>query len=232
MSLATRHLQPELMDAPDVDVAEHRRALAGLARINRVSLSGRILWPAIRDLARRSPHPLRILDLAAGGGDVLCNLASRARADGLGVELFGVDRSPVAVETARSRALQLGVQATFIVGDVLDGDWPDALDVVFCSLFLHHLENADVIRLLHRMSNAASTVLANDLLRSWLGYQLAWWGCRLLSRSPIVHCDGPRSVEGAFSLDEIRDLARQAGLEPIRLTRHWPERFLLRWERS
>ena len=232
MTLAVRHLQPELMDAPDVDATEHRRALAGLARINRISLSSRILWPSIRELARKAHRPLRLLDLASGGGDVLCDLGHRAKVGGLAIELVGLDRSPVAVETARALSRKRGIQATFSEGDVLDGPWPEAIDVVMCSLFLHHLESTDVVRLLRRMASAATTVLANDLIRGWLGYQLAWWGCRLLTRSPIVHCDGPRSVEGAFSLDEIRDLARQAGLESIRLTRHWPERFLLRWDRS
>lgn len=232
MTLAVRHLQPELMDAPDVDAAAHRHALAGLARINWVSLSSRILWPSIRGLARQSPRPLRVLDLASGGGDVLCDIGRRATASGLSVELFGLDRSPLAVETADAIARRRGIRASFTVGDVLDGDWPADVDVVMCSLFLHHLETTDVIRLLQRMSNAATTLLANDLIRSRLGYQLAWWGCRLLTRSPIVHFDGPRSVEGAFSRDEIRDLARRAGLDSIRLTRHWPERFLLRWDRS
>lgn len=232
MTLAVRHLQPELMDAPDVEATAHRQALAGLARINRISLSSRILWPSIQALARRSSRPLRVLDLASGGGDVLCDLGRRSAALGLKVELFGLDRSPVAVETARGLALRRQIPVRFVVGDVLHGDWPDGMDVVMCSLFLHHLETAEVIQLLNRMSHAATTVLANDLIRSRLGYQLAWWGCRLLTRSPIVHVDGPRSVEGAFTLTEIRDLAQQAGLETVQLSRHWPERFLLWWDRS
>jgi hypothetical protein len=100
-------------------------------------------------------------------------------------------------------------------------------------LFLHHLEEQDVVGLLQRMrESAALAVLANDLVRSRVGYWLAWWGCRALTRSSIVHVDGPRSVEGAFTLDEARDMASRAGLTGLRLTRHWPERFLLRWDRT
>ncbi len=234
MTLSVRRLQPELMDAPDVEERAHRHALAGLGRINRLSLSSGILWPSLREYARaRHPRPLRVLDLASGGGDVLCGLARRARRAGLELETYGLDRSSVAVDIARATARRRGVEACFEVGDVLDGKWPERIDVVMCSLFLHHLEEPNVIRLLERMKDAATVaVLANDLLRSRVGYWLAWWGCRALTRSTIVHVDGPRSVEGAFTLAESRALADRAGLTGARLTRHWPERFLLRWDRN
>jgi 2-polyprenyl-3-methyl-5-hydroxy-6-metoxy-1,4-benzoquinol methylase len=230
MSLATRRLQPELMDAPDVAEGPHRHALAGLGRINRLSLSAAILWPALRELAKsQAPRPLRVLDLACGGGDVLCDLLRRATRQRLRIEAHGIDRSPVAIDTATRTALRAGVSPTFSTGDVLKGEWPGGMDVVMCSLFLHHLENEEVVRLLTRMREAAGrSVLANDLVRSRAGYWLAWCGCRLLTRSPIVHVDGPRSVEGAFTPTEIRDLATRAGLSGLRCTRHWPQRFLLR----
>jgi 2-polyprenyl-3-methyl-5-hydroxy-6-metoxy-1,4-benzoquinol methylase len=234
MTLSERRLQPELMDAPDVEERAHRHALAGLGRINQLSLSAGMLWPCLRDLAHRQhPRPLRVLDLASGGGDVVCGLARRARRAGLTLDIHGLDRSPVAVETAIATARKQAVVARFEVGDVLAGEWPEGIDVVMCSLFLHHLEEADVVRLLQRMrESAAQAVLANDLVRSRLGYWLAWWGCRALTRSSIVHVDGPRSVAGAFTLDEARDMAARAGLTGVRLTRHWPERFLLRWDRT
>jgi len=56
-------------------------------------------------------------------------------------------------------------------------------------------------------------------------------GCRLLSRSPIVHFDGPVSVQGAFRMDEALDLAARAGLDGATIRRSWPERFLLSWHR-
>src|SRR5947208_702478 len=74
-------------------------------------------------------------------------------------------------------------------------------------------------------------VLVNDLERGPLGWMLAWLGTRLLSRSRIVHVDGPLSVEGAFTCAEVRALARRAGLDGATLTRRWPCRFLLAWRR-
>jgi SAM-dependent methyltransferase len=71
---------------------------------------------------------------------------------------------------------------------------------------------------------ARQLVLVNDLIRSPLGYGLAWAGTRLLSRSWIVHTDGPRSVQGAFQLAEVAAMAERAGLRGASLRRCWPER--------
>jgi hypothetical protein len=78
---------------------------------------------------------------------------------------------------------------------------------------------------------ARRAVLVCDLHRSWLGYSLAWVGCRLLTRSPIVHVDGPRSVEAAFAVSEIAALAGRSGLDGAVITQHWPERWLLAWRK-
>lgn len=226
-----RHRTAEQMDQADLDPAAHLGALAGLARINWISRSASILWPSVaRVAARRADRPTRVLDVATGGGDVPIALARRAERLGYRLELSGCDRSPVAIEHARQSAGAAGGRASFFVLDVLDDALPDDFDVVTCSLFLHHLGEDDAARLLEKMARAArSTVLVNDLLRTRMGLGLAWLGCRLLSDSPIVHHDGPASVRAAFRLPEVRALADRAGLAGARLSRRWPERFLLEW---
>jgi hypothetical protein len=102
-----------------------------------------------------------------------------------------------------------------------------------CSLFLHHLSRDQAVELLRRMaSRATRLVLVNDLRRSALGLMLAHAATRVLSSSEIVHTDGPRSVAAAFSLEELRLLSRDAGLETATIARRWPFRFLLNWERK
>lgn len=225
---------PELMDAPDLDEQIHRRALRGLKRINAISRSDAILWPVLKEFAQAKPTAsLRVLDLACGGGDVACRLAMRARRAGLSIVIHGCDRSELAIRTSRELAAahQLA-NVEFFPFDLQQDHLPGDYDVIMCSLFLHHLDETEVVDLLQRMAHAARiSVLANDLRRTELGYLMAWVGCRLLSRSQVVHVDGPRSVAGAFSCDEILALAAQAGLHNAQLTRHWPQRFLLRWDR-
>jgi hypothetical protein len=99
MSLAHRHRQPELMDDPALDPVEHRRALAGLARINAVSGSAKVLWPALRTLARQHARPLRVLDIATGSGDVPLALHRLAVKENLPITFAGCDLSPVAITT-------------------------------------------------------------------------------------------------------------------------------------
>lgn len=231
-SLAVRHRQPELMDDPELDQELHRQALIGLRRVNAISGTVSTIWKPIEKLARTCERPVRVLDVACGGGDNVIALATRAKRCGLPVTVAGCDLSGTAVEIAKSSAAERKVDADFFQADAITAALPDDFDVICCSLFLHHLDEGDVVRLLSGMKTAAKRmILASDLIRSRLGYVLAWTGIRLLTRSRICHVDGPLSVEGAFTTDEVLKLAARAQLEGVVLTKHWPQRFLLRWSR-
>jgi SAM-dependent methyltransferase len=228
-----RRRRPELMDQPGLDPAEHARALIGLRRINRVSQSAAMYWPDLRRLAEAKPGgPLRVLDVATGGGDVPMALARRAIRRGLDFAIEGCDKSATAVQFASAQAAACALPVRFFALDVLNDDIPAGFDAIMSSLFLHHLGAREAALLLERMARAAGKlIMINDLLRGPIEYAMAWAGCRLLSRSPVVWHDGPASVRAAFTMSEVRDLASEAGLEHVKLTRHWPGRFLLSWRR-
>jgi hypothetical protein len=102
--------------------------------------------------------------------------------------------------------------------------------VIMSSLFCHHLSDEEVVMLLGKMAKATRhLLLINDLRRCRAGWFLAHTASRLLTRSRVVHTDGPRSVRAAFRLDEMRELSRRAGLETAKVTRCWPCRFLCEW---
>ncbi len=236
LSTSARHRVPEIMDQPGLDAGDHEHALSGLRRVNFLSRSDAILWPAIAELARtRRPQDsaLRVLDLATGAGDIPIALARRAERAGLNIQFDGCDVSPRAVDFARRQAEKPHANVRFFTWDALKGPLPDQYHVIMCSLFLHHLDEASAVEVLRRMSEAASRrILVNDLIRSRLGLLLAQAGCRLLTRSHVVHYDGPASVSAAFTPAEALALAEQAGLRGTTLTRHWPQRFLLSWTRE
>ncbi len=232
MNLRQRQCQSELMDQPQLDPQSHRLALAGLSRINAWSRTAREIWSAIRTLAlERDLRRLDVLDLACGGGDVALALARRANDDELPITIQGWDKSATAVSYATERAAREGWKnVTFLQRDVLRDPLDERFDCVISTLFLHHLDWSEAVAFLRRMRQATRhATLVDDLLRTRLGYCLACVGTRLLSRSPIVHFDGPVSVQAAFSLDEILQLAEQAELHGACLKRHWPQRFLLSW---
>ena len=101
-----------------------------------------------------------------------------------------------------------------------------------CSLFLHHLDEEPAAQLLRVMAAAARRlVLVNDLRRGWDGLLLAHFAGLCLTRSPVVRVDAVRSVRAAFTLAEARRLAATAGLAGASVSRRWPARFLLTWQR-
>lgn len=227
-----RQLVPELMDDPSLAAAEHRRALAGLKRINQLSGSAAFLWRALEaNLPWRKDRPLAVLDVACGGGDVTVALAQRAQQRGRAVMFEGCDVSDQAVCTAQQHATDLGVGCRFFTHDALTDPLPIGYDAVICSLFLHHLAAEQATALLRAMGKAARLVIADDLVRCRHGHLAAWVGTRLLSRSPIVHVDGPRSVNAAFTPDEMTHMAEDAGLKGAAVRRHFPARMQLIWRR-
>jgi 2-polyprenyl-3-methyl-5-hydroxy-6-metoxy-1,4-benzoquinol methylase len=233
-ALRQRDRQPELMDQPGLEQDRHEQALKSLARINWISRSSAIIWPAIRSLARTAAaRPIRVLDVACGGGDVVLAIRQQAEKAQLPIEVAGCDISETAINFANARAADSRANVNFFQADAIGAALPDEFDVVMCSLFLHHLDEDDAIKLLTGMGRAARrVVLVNDLRRTRLGYLMAYVGVRLLSRSKIVHTDGPLSVRAAFSMAEVKSMADAAELDGATISRHWPERFLLAWKRE
>lgn len=233
LDLGQRRRQPEIMDQPGLDIDEHRQALRGLERINSVSGSVRVLWPALRELARQvQPQRVRVLDIATGAGDVPISLWHRARRAGIDLQVDGWDVSPTAIDYARARAADCKAEVQFHQRDALRDDIPPDYDAIVSSLFLHHLDEEQAVELLRRMAAATRRlVLINDLARSTFNFFLVRLATRLLSLSPVVHVDGPRSVEAAFTPGEILELADRAGLDGVQVTRRFPCRFLLSWRR-
>ncbi len=226
--LKTRHLEPELMDQPDVDPQLHREALEALQSVNRLSRTPQVLW---RGLLRWVPEEqlpqLRLLDVACGGGDVLVQLGLWARNRGWNWHLAGCDFSPRALEMSRHRAEQAELEVELfehdVTQDVLSGTW----DAVTCTLFLHHLNETTAVKLLGEMAQAARcAALVDDLNRTCLGYWMAWAVGRL-SRNLLVREDAPQSVRAAFTPQEVTELIRRAGARVLQLRRHWPQRWLV-----
>ncbi len=240
--MKSRIVIPELMDAPDLEATTHRQALNGLRRVNRLSGTSSAIASVIRDYAHK--HQVAggtVLDLGCGSGDVAFGIANKLARGGQW-SVKGWDMSLTAVDYAKQRCDEeisrsagrrhSNNRPTFQCRDVF-ADTDERFDFVYCSLFLHHFENDDAKRLLQRMRELAKRMLIiDDLNRTAWGYILAWAGVRILSRSPIVHFDGPQSVRAAFSTSEIASLAESTGLRNFSLKRRWPARWILAAELS
>jgi len=228
-----QYRQPELMDDPRLDRERHIHALRGLERINWWSASVHTLWPSIQALAGEEPkRAVRVLDIATGAGDVPITLWHRGRRAGVQLSIDGCDRSPVAIAHAHHRAKQRRADVHFFELDALTDKIPEGYDMITCSLFLHHLHGEEVVRLLRSIAQAAGRlVVISDLVRSWAGLALAYLGTRLLSTSVVVRLDGPRSVQAAYTIEEVRALARRAGMDNVDVLPRRLCRYLLIWKR-
>ncbi|GMW00268.1 MAG: hypothetical protein AMXMBFR84_14060 [Candidatus Hydrogenedentota bacterium] len=234
--LQQRRVVPEIMDQPDLDSERHVHALQSLRRINSVSLTSTLVWTAIDDyLSNRtnSVKPLRILDIATGGGDVPIALSKKLQRSSCPVEIHGCDVHSQAVRFAEATAGQSGANVRFFQHDVIKQGIPEGYDILLCGLFLHHLELDDTLVLLQGMANACKELLViNDLERSVWHVALAYVACYSLTRSDVVRFDGPASVRAGYRLPEIRAIAGSAGLTEARFTRHWPFRWRMVWRKS
>jgi 2-polyprenyl-3-methyl-5-hydroxy-6-metoxy-1,4-benzoquinol methylase len=178
-------------------------------------------------------RPIRVLDIATGGGDIPISLWRRAHRRSLPIQVAGCDVSHRAIEFARRRAEQSGAKVDFFQRDVLAEPLPEGFDAIVCSLFLHHLADDVAVEMVRRMGAASRhLVAANDLRRTTAGLLLAYVASKTLTRSDVVRVDAPLSVRAAFTIAEAKALAERAGLAGATVKPRWPQRFLLCWWRD
>jgi len=235
------------MDRPGISFPEHELALKGLARLNRASGVHQKVWRELQEgmVAKPQAGPVRLLDIATGGADLPIHLFHQARRSGVDLRILAVDRAEGALRHAMERCKASGVPCAmgedfpadagihFRVADALAS--PLSLpqpDWVTSSLFLHHLTNPEAYDLLVELAGLVRRGLViADLSRGWLNHLLVTVGSHLLSRSPLVHNDGPASIRAAFTSGEARELAESAGLNGVSVRSAFPGMWLMRWEK-
>lgn len=106
------------------------------------------------DLAPRT-GPVRVLELAAGRGELALALKDRF---GDAVDVVATDLSADYLELGCASAVERGLEVAFMERDALDlhDVADDAFDVVVCTQSLHHFSPGQVARLLAEASRVAS----------------------------------------------------------------------------
>ncbi|MEM6504933.1 MAG: methyltransferase domain-containing protein [Planctomycetota bacterium] len=219
------------MDDPALPESDHLLALKGLRRINALSRTPQTLFKHLcQRIGSQSKQPRRILDIACGDGDNTLRLARLAKGHGLPWRFSGCDISEQSIGFARDSAGRRGIDAGFFTADALSDLETQGYDAVVNSLFLHHLENSQILELLSQLKHARHVVIS-DLVRSRFAYTATRVGVQVLSRSKVVHIDGPLSVRAALTRAELNRLAVEAGMENAWVKPSWPLRQLLVWSR-
>lgn len=101
----------------------------------RLEEQARILAPATRTILERAGvgPGMRVLDLGTGVGDVAFEVADLVGPSG---SVVGVDKSPIALASARRRALDRGADVVFVEGDLADVEIAGSFDAVVGRLVL------------------------------------------------------------------------------------------------
>ena len=238
---------PELMDAP-CSLETLRGCLRSLEQINRLTGSYR---PTVRFLERvlkratargqdfTPEAPLRILDVGSGGGDTLVRIARWAAIRRLPVDLTGVDLNPqsaiLAHETelrrsSRNPRLRPPNPIRWLTADALTLAPDHPPDLILSSLFMHHLEDAEIVRVL-RWQNATARLgwFVNDLARSPRAARLYSLLGAVLRWHPYTLHDGPVSFRRAFRPADWQRLLTAANISAatVRLLPTRPARLCL-----
>lgn len=206
-----RSTAAEWMDDAAAARPAFEAALRDLARINRMSLAHP---PVLRWLdgvaARSGARRLSVLDVGAGGGDLLAAVAAWGARRGIALELTGLDRSPWAATHAAAQGVPA---ARWITDDLFALDAAERFDVVLCSLFAHHLTDAGLVRFLRWMAGRARLGwLISDLHRHWLPWGVVWCAVRALRMDPMVVHDSTVSIARGFTRADWQRLLAEAGV--------------------
>ncbi|MGA1044543.1 MAG: methyltransferase domain-containing protein [Phycisphaerales bacterium] len=228
--LTRRVVVPERLDDPLVAREELVESFRFIRVVNR-RLGG--VAAIEHELARLVPawptdRPLRVLDLGTGVADL--PLAAIAWADrrGLSIECVGVEMHRGVLELAHE-ATAAEPRVSIVELDArrsVEHFGVDSFDLVHAGMFLHHLEDLEVMTMLATMSRVARvSILWNDLVRS----RFNALAIRVLTigRHPTVRFDAAASVSKGFTIREVRDLARRVGLPNPLVRRVFAGRFAL-----
>lgn len=192
-----RVLKPELLDT--LPQERGRANLRDLVRINR-------RWGGLSTLrwllrAAQVDERFSLVDIGAASGDMGAAIGTKYPQ----AKVVSVDYVPWHLEKAGQP--KVGADAFAL-------PFRDAtFDYSFCSLFLHHFTNEQIVRLLAEFKRVArKAVLVIDLERHPIPYYFVPWTRWLFRWDPITCHDAAISVEAAFQASELEELARAAGL--------------------
>ena len=223
---ATPSELPEWMDEP-CSYEDFRHCLVDLRQVNRLTRSYRPTLDFLDRVvaAERPVQPLRIVDVGSGGGDMLRQVERWAARRGLAVSLTGIDLNPHAERAAKEFTGDSGT-IRWITGDAFA--YAGSIDVVLSSLFMHHLEEAEIVRFLAWSESVAERGwFVNDLCREKVPYTLFGVLAWVMQWHRFVQHDGPVSFRRSFREEDWRRMLAEAdvAMDKVKLTRWTPGRL-------
>jgi hypothetical protein len=199
-----RVLVPELLDLLPPDDPRALRSRRDLVRVNAVMMQHRLMAGALVNF----PPPRLLADLGGGDGRFLLGVARRLK-QWRGVRAVILDRQAIVSGDTRDEFRALGWSCEVMQGDIFETLPQLSPDIVTANLFLHHLEDGALSRLLGLVAERAAGFVTCEPRRS----AFAVLGARLvfvLGANDVSRHDALASVRAGFAGRELSSLWPQS----------------------
>ena len=169
-----------------------------------------------------------LLDIGFGGGDSIKQLSKFSDKINANLYFYGVDLKRDCVKYAENN-LYLIDNKKLICDDYrnISEELLRQIDVIHCSLFLHHLTDEEIVSLFKFCKSNQCIILANDLHRHWLAYYSIKFLTVLFSKSYLVKNDAPLSVKRGFKKSELISLLEKSGYTNYSVKWSWAFRYII-----
>ena len=223
-----RSSQIELMDDFSVEGNLLRESLDSLANINKWLGGNFVTLNGLKKVLKghEKSKPLTILDMGCGNGDMLRELAKFGKKARYNFTLIGIDANQHTVDYAKELSVNYP-EISYLKQDVFSEEFQHLqFDLVLATLFLHHFNEDDIVKLLTPILKKANLgIVVNDLNRNKIAYYLFSFLC-LFIKNKMTKEDGLISVLRAFKKADLEKMTEKLNAKS---TIQWKWAFRYQW---
>lgn len=225
----TRSEKLERIDTGDYTNEEYERFLREISFINRHLGDIRALKKSLfREIEREDSADFSVLDIGAGSGEFLREIARFARKTKRRAQLYGLELNVISARSILAQSKDFA-EIKAVRADALILPFADkSFDYAICSLFMHHFTDEKIVEILAEMKRVSKRgIFVIDLHRHPLAYYSYKMFCKLFGISKLVTEDGSLSVLRSFKTKELEVLAEKANLRNVQIKKTFPFRLVL-----
>ena len=225
----TRSHEPERIDTGDYIEDEYKTFLREIRFINRwIGDRWALRRSLLKTIAGSDISEFSVLDVGAGSGEILTEIALFARNTKRKAQLVGLDLNPLSADSIATEGREFS-EIRSVQGNAMQLPFDDStFDYSICSLFTHHFTDEGVVAILGEMKRVSRRgIFVIDLHRDRRAYFWYKVFCRVFRISELVRHDGSLSILRSFEPQELAELARRAGLSGATVTGVAPHRLVL-----
>ena len=228
MQFRHRSYEKEFLDNSIIATGDLYQNLIELDIINAYLGGYKASLKGLSEILKLNTTIKTILDIGFGGGDSIKLFSNFALKSKLKLFFYGVDLNNDCINYANDNLSEIPNKK--LICDYYRNITPELLgkiDLIHCSLFLHHLNDEEIISLLKFCKQHNCILLANDLHRNPLAYYSIKVLTYLFSKSWMVKNDACLSVKRAFKKSELKALLEKAGYTDYAIKWSWAFRYIV-----